>query len=71
MINGKNFKRIDFLGDNNFEGFNRDHQNNITDNLIIKGENLNVLEKIKSEFSNKIKLIYIDPPYNTKNEKGN
>ncbi len=37
----------------------------ITDNLIIKGNNLLVLHSIKKEFAGKIKLIYIDPPYNT------
>ncbi len=37
----------------------------ITDNLIIKGNNLLALESLKEEFKGKIKLIYIDPPYNT------
>ncbi len=35
------------------------------DNLIIKGNNLLVLHCLKQRFANKIKLIYIDPPYNT------
>lgn len=35
------------------------------DNLIIKGNNLLVLHSIKEKFRNKVKLIYIDPPYNT------
>lgn len=37
----------------------------ITDNLIIKGNNLLALHSLKKEFEGKIKLIYIDPPYNT------
>ncbi len=37
--------------------------NTITDNLIIKGNNLIVLNSLKQEFGGKIKLIYIDPPY--------
>ena len=37
----------------------------ITDNLVIKGNNYLALQTLKSEFVNKIKLIYIDPPYNT------
>lgn len=37
----------------------------IDDNLIIKGNNLFVLHSIKQVFKEKIKLIYIDPPYNT------
>lgn len=36
-----------------------------TDNLIIKGNNLLALHSIKSKFSGRVKLIYIDPPYNT------
>ena len=35
------------------------------DNLIIKGDNLEVMKNIKSSFQWKVKLIYIDPPYNT------
>lgn len=36
------------------------------ENLIIKGENLTVLNIIEKKYINKIKCIYIDPPYNTK-----
>lgn len=36
-----------------------------TDNFIIKGNNLLVLHSLKPVYANKIKLIYIDPPYNT------
>ena len=39
-----------------------------TDNLIIKGNNLLALHSLKKKFSCKIKLIYIDPPYNTEND---
>lgn len=38
------------------------------DNLIIKGNNLIALHSLKSRFAGKIKLIYIDPPYNTDND---
>jgi adenine-specific DNA-methyltransferase len=37
----------------------------ITDNLIIKGNNLLALHSLEKEFKGKIKLIYLDPPYNT------
>lgn len=37
-------------------------------NFIIKGDNLDVLKILKAAYSEKIKMIYIDPPYNTKNE---
>lgn len=36
-----------------------------TDNLLIKGNNLFALYSLKERFKGKIKLIYIDPPYNT------
>lgn len=39
-----------------------------TRNTIIRGDNLDVLKLLKSAYSDKIKMIYIDPPYNTKNE---
>tara|TARA_B100000989_G_C19529698_1_gene468905 strand:+ start:219 stop:2129 length:1911 start_codon:yes stop_codon:yes gene_type:complete len=35
-----------------------------SENLIIEGDNLEVLKLLQSGYKNKIKLIYIDPPYN-------
>lgn len=35
------------------------------ENLLFKGNNLLVLSSIKQKFAGKVKLIYIDPPYNT------
>lgn len=35
------------------------------DNLIIKGNNLIALHSLKKRYAGKIKMIYIDPPYNT------
>lgn len=35
------------------------------DNLIIKGNNLIALHSLKERYAGKVKLIYIDPPYNT------
>ena len=43
----------------------RDDNGTIRENLIIKGNNLLALHSLKKQFQNKIKLIYIDPPYNT------
>ena len=34
-------------------------------NLIIKGNNLYVISSLLRKYENKVKLIYIDPPYNT------
>lgn len=45
--------------------FNRNEKGIITDNLIIKGNNLLALHSLKEEFAGQVKLIYIDPPYNT------
>ncbi|HEF8180939.1 TPA: site-specific DNA-methyltransferase [Campylobacter jejuni] len=40
-----------------------------TKNVIIKGDNLHALKILKQAYYEKIKMIYIDPPYNTKNDK--
>lgn len=54
-----NFKRFDADGEHEATEFKD------TDNLIIKGNNLIALHSLKKRFAGKIKLIYIDPPYNT------
>ena len=36
-----------------------------TKNLYIEGDNLEVLKLLQKSYNNKIKMIYIDPPYNT------
>ncbi|CYU84548.1 site-specific DNA-methyltransferase [Streptococcus suis] len=57
-----NFKRYDKDGEHKLEELAD------TDNLIIKGNNLIALHSLKKRFAGKVKLIYIDPPYNTGNE---
>lgn len=57
-----NAKKFDVDGVHEIESFSED------DNLIIKGNNLLALHTLKEKFSGKIKLIYIDPPYNTGND---
>lgn len=39
-----------------------------TNNLYIEGDNLEVLKLLQSSYYNKVKMIYIDPPYNTGND---
>ncbi len=39
-----------------------------TGNAIIEGDNLEVLKVLQRSYHNKIKMIYIDPPYNTGND---
>ena len=73
LTNGKHFSGE---GEQKITGLNRDAELNknrglpedtITDNLIIKGDNLLALHGLKKEFRGKIKFIYIDVPYNTSN----
>lgn len=50
--------------------YTKDGEENITnfssnDNLIVKGNNFIVLASLLKRFKNKVKCIYIDPPYNT------
>ncbi|WP_169310291.1 site-specific DNA-methyltransferase [Flexistipes sinusarabici] len=72
-----NAKSYDKEGERPFEKFNRNSEMNkkrglpedtITDNLLIKGNNLLALHSLKKEFAGKVKLIYIDPPYNTEGD---
>lgn len=58
-----NSKRYDGNGESTAADFNEDR-----DNLIIKGNNLLALHAIKDKYAGKVKLIYIDPPYNTGND---
>ena len=39
-----------------------------SENLIIEGDNLEVLKLLQKSYHGKVKMIYIDPPYNTGNE---
>lgn len=63
-----NIKKYSTNTKEKFEKFERDGNGIIKDNLIIKGNNLLALHSLKKEFQGKVKLIYIDPPFNTKND---
>jgi len=39
-----------------------------TENLYIEGDNLDVLKLLRETYLNRVKIIYIDPPYNTGND---
>lgn len=39
-----------------------------TENIYIEGDNLEVLKILQNSYSNKVNIIYIDPPYNTGND---
>jgi len=57
-----NFKKYDKKGEHKVSELSFD------DNLVIKGNNLLVLHTLLKVYRGKIKLIYIDPPYNTGND---
>src|SRR5438105_948736 len=40
-------------------------ENDIFDNILIKGDNLLALKALEQDFTGQVKCIYIDPPYNT------
>lgn len=54
-----NWKRYDKDGEHDLNELKDD------DNLIIKGNNLVVLRSLTKRYAGKVKLIYIDPPFNT------
>ena len=58
-----NITKYDSKGESKPTKFNRNTKGTITDNLIIRGNNLLALDSLKQEFKGKVKLIYIDPPY--------
>lgn len=63
-----NWKRFTKDGEEEVQEIKRDEDGIIKENLIIKGNNLLALHSLKKQFSGKVKLIYIDPPYNTGND---
>jgi len=63
-----NWKKYSQKGEEKVKDLKRDENGTIRENLIIKGNNLLALHSLKQQFQNKIKLIYIDPPYNTGND---
>ena len=64
----KNFTRYTANGEEKVIEIKRDEDGTIKENLLIKGNNLLALHSLKEQFAGKVKLIYIDPPYNTGND---
>ncbi len=66
------FKYVDQSGEraltanDNVEFFDEDGE--LKQNLLIKGNNLIALHTLRQRLAGKVKLIYIDPPYNTGND---
>jgi len=59
-----NWKRYTAKGEEKVKELKRDKNGTIRENLIIKGNNLLALHSLKEQFTGKVKLIYIDPPFN-------
>jgi len=68
---------VDFLLDpkvfTNFKKYDKDGEHEVdkidfTDNLIIRGNNLFALHSLLKKYRGQIKLIYIDPPFNTEKD---
>jgi len=64
LVNWKRFAKDSRKNGETVKEIKRDENGLIKENFIIKGNNLLALHSLKSEFAGKVKLIYIDPPYN-------
>ena len=60
-----NWERYTAEGEQAITDIQRDQEGVIRENLIIKGNNLIAIHCLKQQFRAQVKLIYIDPPYNT------
>lgn len=60
-----NWKRYTTEGEQKVSEIRRDGDGLIRENLIVLGNNLLVLHSLNAQFRGKVKLIYIDPPFNT------
>ncbi len=68
LVNWKRYTKESGRSGETVKELERDENGTIKENLVIKGNNLLALHSLKSEFVDKVKLIYIDPPYNTGND---
>ena len=66
-----NWKRNTVDSEQDVTEIQRDENGAIRENFIIKGNNLITLHTLKKQFRGKVKLIYIDPPYNPDNPSNN
>lgn len=69
---GRNFARAKYAQKTEKElRLNNTLSKNIdtTENLVLKGDNLDSLKILKNHYSGQIKCIYIDPPYNTEKDE--
>ena len=60
-----NWRRYTVEGEEEVVEIKRDERGTMRENLLIKGNNLLALHTLKKQFRGQVKLVYIDPPYNT------
>ena len=60
-----NWKRYTANGEKKVANITRDENDIVRENLVLRGNNLVALHSLKQQYRNQVKLIYIDPPYNT------
>ena len=63
-----NFARYTENGKEKVTDFTYDENGGMRENLIIRGNNLLALHSLKKQFHRQVKLIYIDPPFNTERD---
>jgi adenine-specific DNA-methyltransferase len=51
--------------DKSYHAAARRSDDDIFDNMLIKGDNLLALKALEQDYSGKVKCVFIDPPYNT------
>ena len=61
------WKRLNEKGEGEVQSLKRDTKGILRENFLIKGNNLLALHSLKQQFAGQVKLIYVDPPYNTDN----
>lgn len=64
----RNISRHTGASEESVQSFKRAQNGLIRENLIIKGNNLLALHSLVKQFSGRVKLIYIDPPFNTRSD---
>ena len=63
-----NWKRYSQLGEEKVTTLKRTVDGVICENFVVKGNNLSTLHTLKSQFQGQVKLIYMDPPFNTRGD---
>ena len=63
-----NWKRYTVDGEQVVNEIKRDVAGIIRENIVIKGNNLLAMHTLKKQYRGKVKLIYIDPPFNTERD---